>query len=434
MWGFRTFHPFVPFQVVPWDSELPKDPVRYKHFLRTATPADFDKLNGLFPRRFEDVPVDTVKSLSTLEEIVRTYFDKGGGSYRSSDKLLVGGSVATSKARREWEKDLEKMCAGLSSKAAQALRARETARREDDEANWSKPIADEEVREYVRVLAIAKLCAHDDGIHHFGGFYNHSCAPNCEVRGQDNLIIVATRAIAPGEELCIAYAGQDPQTLRSDLDMSVLCRRLLIQRGWGGPCFCKRCVEELEALGSDEEGAGEAAWMRFQEAVIKIKNACEKPDPADRWLSPHPHTAKVGQFGKLLKDLDRPGEGADVDDILRDWRTVPWKESYILGFLSGQRALELDMLAKGAQTKIAALRLWEKLEADQALEGVSRLNELRLRYMGESSAALQFENTCLIAMLSIYITAEKTKPALGLHTVDAMRERIVSIHEEAVFQ
>lgn len=409
--------------VVPWDSELAKDRGRLEHFLRTATPADFKKLNGLCPRRFEDIP-PAVKSLSKLEDTVKAYFARGGKSYRSADKINT---------KREWERDLDKMCETLSSKQAEALRSRETARRALDESNSSKPMTDDEIREYVRVLAIAKLCAHDDGIHHFGGFYNHSCAPNCEVRGREHLVIVATRAIAPGEELCISYAGQDQQTLRSDLDLSVVCRRLLIERGWGGPCFCLRCVEELEALGGGdvEDGAhGEAAWMRFQTAMMDAKDACEKPDPVERWLSPNPHVAKVGQFGNLLNALDRSGSA----EILRDWRAVPWKESYVLGFLSGQRAMELQMLSKGARTKAAALRLWEKLEADQALEGVSRLYELRRRYMGAASASLQFENLCLMTMLSIYVTAGKTKPALGLRTVDAMRERMVSIQNEAVFQ
>jgi hypothetical protein len=100
------------------------------------------KLNGLFPRTYEDVPLQ-VPSLNILEARIM--------------KLMPPGSSETQK------------------------------------------------KEWVRLLASVKLNSHDDGCHGFGTFFNHSCKSNCEVRGSKNMEIFCNRDILAGEELCIKY-------------------------------------------------------------------------------------------------------------------------------------------------------------------------------------------------------------------------------------
>lgn len=60
-----------------------------------------------------------------------------------------------------------------------------------------------DIQELTRLLSIIKLNSHDDGVHGFGIFFNHSCDSNSEVRGSRNLDIYANREIKKGEEISI---------------------------------------------------------------------------------------------------------------------------------------------------------------------------------------------------------------------------------------
>jgi tetratricopeptide (TPR) repeat protein len=132
--------------VVPWTCEDVWNDAKMTKFVSEIKPSEVEMINGIFPRRFADIPTATVKSLGSLEE-----------------KLRAIKPNATEKDRRE-------LC---------------------------------------RILACAKLCSFDNGIHHFASFYDHSCEPNCEVRSVNNLEVVAARDIAAYEDLCISYMQAD---------------------------------------------------------------------------------------------------------------------------------------------------------------------------------------------------------------------------------
>jgi hypothetical protein len=84
-------------------------------------------------------------------------------------------------------------------------------------------------------------------------YMNHSCEPNCGVRG--SVVIVARRDIAPGEELTFDYGTTD--TDRWVLECvcgAPSCRRRLTGQDWRDPTFQARhagylslYVEELIA-------------------------------------------------------------------------------------------------------------------------------------------------------------------------------------------
>lgn len=67
---------------------------------------------------------------------------------------------------------------------------------------------------------------------------NHSCAPNCRVtRAAGAAGVVADAAIAPGDELCIAYV---------DVDLPRCARRAELRRLFFFDCACARCEAEAE--------------------------------------------------------------------------------------------------------------------------------------------------------------------------------------------
>ena len=49
------------------------------------------------------------------------------------------------------------------------------------------------------------LNSDDDGVHLSESFFNHSCSPNCEVRGQHHAVVCTSVDIKTGEELNICY-------------------------------------------------------------------------------------------------------------------------------------------------------------------------------------------------------------------------------------
>jgi len=75
-----------------------------------------------------------------------------------------------------------------------------------------------------------------DGTHLSVSFVNHSCIPNCEIRGRYHVQIFATRDIEIGEELTVSYLKLNnllqPQPIRSQL----------FKDTWGSACTCARCI------------------------------------------------------------------------------------------------------------------------------------------------------------------------------------------------
>ncbi len=64
-----------------------------------------------------------------------------------------------------------------------------------------------------------------------GDFINHSCNPNCGIRGK--LKIVAMRDIEPGEEICFDYAMSESSPYEMDCQCgSKNCRRLITGNDW----------------------------------------------------------------------------------------------------------------------------------------------------------------------------------------------------------
>lgn len=70
-----------------------------------------------------------------------------------------------------------------------------------------------------------------------GDMLNHSCEPNCGLSGQ--LLLIAMRDIAPGEELCFDYAMSDA----SDYDEfrclcgAASCREIVTGADWRSPAL-----------------------------------------------------------------------------------------------------------------------------------------------------------------------------------------------------
>merc|ERR1712216_788880 len=91
-------------------------------------------------------------------------------------------------------------------------------------------------------LARSSCNSFHDGAHLSVAFFNHSCSPNCEIRGRYHVQLYATKDIAVGEELTISYMRLgnllQPQPIRSSI----------FKDTWGSACSCSRC-----AAGSDEQ-------------------------------------------------------------------------------------------------------------------------------------------------------------------------------------
>jgi len=68
---------------------------------------------------------------------------------------------------------------------------------------------------------------------------NHSCVPNASVEflGSNRAVVMATRAIAADEELCISYLDED----------SDLAARTKELAEYQFTCQCERCQDERKA-------------------------------------------------------------------------------------------------------------------------------------------------------------------------------------------
>lgn len=314
--------------VVDWTCKDVWDESRTTEFIDRFVPEEFEKIRGVFPRDFSEIPFSTVKSLGALQEKLRTL-----------------KPTETVKERREW----------------------------------------------IRALACAKLSAFDNGIHHFASFYNHSCEPNCEVRSIHNLEIVASRDIAAGEELCISYFDAD------FLAYPVEPRRSHLERGWGSPCLCGRCVEEVRQPN---------------------RATCDQVHEFDQAMTSHAESNGF-RYPPFLPS------GALFDD----WEEVSWKRSLVVQVEYSWLARETLSIAMAAvfagqsvlQEQFFAVeemvRNLKKLQDKGALVCLTLHHERMLTYLPMESAA----------MLGIYQTMKHFVDGLvASHTVgdvDGFRTR-----------
>ena len=95
------------------------------------------------------------------------------------------------------------------------------------------------------------------GLYPLHSFLNHDCSPNLSIRhipvrgrlASMKIAALATRDIAPGQELTISYI---------DPSMPVTRRRLLLWRDYCfGPCTCERCTTQADALDPQERKLSE---------------------------------------------------------------------------------------------------------------------------------------------------------------------------------
>lgn len=339
--------------VVPWDASTAQDPGLVRDFVGRMKAKDVEKINGLFPRTFEEIPTKHVRSLAALYENVRT-------------SLFMCGSLPD----------------------------------------------EEEIQEMTRCISVAKLCAHDDGLHHFGSFYNHSCAPNCEVRGSLDLHVFATRDIAPGEELCISYLGPE-------LDRPVLFRKRILEIAWGSACECARCSTELEKSMREVEKEtgktgdavaeevcrreGEDAWNNFRDACTAIENATSRLD-----------------FVECIEKASK----RDYPE-LEFWSETPWKEVYVLDLFKERvnQALETRRFQNPASLAV-------QFEEVKALERMFRLLELRERHTAKASTKLEGDRVTLMGILGFLYSNSQTVPDLGLGTRLLMKKKMRELEKE----
>jgi tetratricopeptide (TPR) repeat protein len=252
----------------------------------------------------------------------------------------------------------------------------------------------QDIDECIRLLGIAQLSSHDDGIHQFGSFINHSCAFNAELRGKNHLAIFACRDILVGEEICIPYLGSGL------LNAHVNIRRLSFRKGWGLECWCPRCKEELqlddERIAQGGEEIDEAHFLEFQSRQAKLL--------------------------KAEKDLLL---GADFNNSsATSWQA--WEEVWLL-------TQYIDRLDHYVQSKPARLSLQAgrdivfALEAAGALERVSRLLHLQLAYLPVYTMNLHAVRSTLLSVLQIYEHAQCTSKVQGFCDVTEIRSSIQAL-------
>eukprot|EP00397_Hematodinium_sp_SG-2012_P006212 GEMP01006240.1.p1 GENE.GEMP01006240.1~~GEMP01006240.1.p1 ORF type:complete len:858 (+),score=237.05 GEMP01006240.1:77-2650(+) len=154
-------------------------------------------------------------------------------------------------------------------------------------------------------LARVLLNAHDDGVHLSEAFMNHSCAPNCEVRGKYHAQIVSTRHIQAGDELCISYFKRH-LLLESEEE-----RIPTFQYTWGCPCGCHRCIAETQF----REAQGERGKCATDVAHLGIGTTSS----ADT-------TEPVPLHGKNIDSENNPAS-ASCNDVEHQ-HLSPWQQMY----------------------------------------------------------------------------------------------------------
>jgi hypothetical protein len=133
---------FVEKPSVPFSSSVLSYNTR--DFLENFEEKHFPRMNGVFPRRYEDIPESLLKRSEGVVAVIKEVFPN-----------------ATRTEIQEWRR---------------------------------------------KCVVVAANC-HHEGIHQFIDFVNHSCEPNCYYGDIDRVSVVAQRDIAAGEELTCNYGS-----------------------------------------------------------------------------------------------------------------------------------------------------------------------------------------------------------------------------------
>jgi ankyrin repeat protein len=320
---------------VPWTYLDVREDERMISFVDNVTPEQIETIHGIFPRTHNCIP-SSVKLLASLEEKV--------------GRLMPAGT-------------------------------------------------EDEIREWCRVLACAKLCAFDNGIHHFASFYNHSCEPNCEVRSVNNLEVVATRDIGATEELCISYING------ATLNCPVAFRQKRLQNGWGNPCLCPRCLRESQLLIATgitdlEHYCGDTAVLAFENAArpfIEENGFCFPPDLPSRII------------------------------VLKNWQEVPWKQAWVLNqqFVSLQHDLSKILIlaaplvvGKASADSLARLTIkkLQTVEDKGAIQCLSLLVEQKRTYLPANSRMIHEVYQALKTLIDLFLASGLVSNVEGFHT------------------
>mmetsp|Transcript_72736 Transcript_72736/g.126266 ORF Transcript_72736/g.126266 Transcript_72736/m.126266 type:complete len:606 (-) Transcript_72736:354-2171(-) len=338
--------------VVPWTCQTIYQDNLLKDFLETVTAEDIQKINGLHPRSYEDMeaPFNHVQSLACLEDRIQTL---------------------------------------LKQKRSRA----------------TQPVL--QVQEYLRALGCAKLCSHDDGLHHFAAFYNHSCAANCEVRGEQNVEIYANRDIEAGEELCISYMGMSGGQM-NQLDWPVMLRAAVIRKGWGVKCKCPRCNVEW-ANDPHAEEYTEVMFMRFQEAALPILN----------------HRSMAFTF---LQD-----NALKKDPLTADWQLVRWKEMYFLSFFERRVNKHIaGSLSSALCAKDGVVSICKDLQKWEVGTRLTRLLDLRKPYVSSGSYTNHFVYHTLWMCLMLHARAGCAWPGFGLKSKRDVKQKMTELEQTII--
>ena len=244
---------------------------------------------------------------------------------------------------------------------------------------------DEEGREITRLLAAVKHNSHDDGLHGFGTFFDHSCSFNCEVRGVTDMDVYCCRDILSGEELTISYL--DNATLDNDVEI----RRLTFALGWGVACDCTRCCEEQPVA---------------LEAVDMILRRTEWEAPRMQWTN-----ETLAPFADAICAEKNAGKRAQMflsllSEVSLKWRGVRWQKLHVLNWFSTvmQTPVMAIMLSKLLSNKSSTV-----LDlAVVGLDAVGELYELRLSFSPEQSVFLHSTRETMILFLCVCLQAGRT--------------------------
>ena len=339
--------------VVPWTCKLLDSEEIMKSLFEDMTPEQVTSLNGIYPRSYQQIPGNT-KNLSTAK-------DKVEQLQRSKCDDFSPG---------------------------------------------------QDNQEFFRMLACAILCSFDHGIHHFSSFYNHSCAPNCEVRSMHNLEVVANCDIATGEELCITY--RTPNTL----DMHVVARQTKLEEGWGYRCFCARCTVELEDCGASTTDLQELEQKHGKESFIKFYSALET---AVVDFSFPPSLNMSGSF-----------------PLFYGWQDIPWKRACVLNHEFGllcQKVTSMSMRAgmtvislqdHGNAMRDVVLKYHSdliSLEEAGAILCLTQLLEQKQAYLSKTSAILVPYYQMLERLIDLFLSAGVMSSVSGFQTEEQLQRQ-----------
>lgn len=100
-------------------------------------------------------------------------------------------------------------------------------------------------------------------------YINHSCSPSAKpvfAEGTNELHLVASKDIAVGEEITVAYVDVSQHADESEEDCRRR-RRMELARGWKFACPCIKCTEDIgsEAVASTKDDS------KLEESVKRIE-------------------------------------------------------------------------------------------------------------------------------------------------------------------